>query len=67
MEKSKRKLMNLLVEKEMELLRLKRLMMRAFFWFDTISYAEDDPMCCPSIKGEAKYKLHDGKLNPIEE
>lgn len=37
-----------------------------FFWFDTISYAETDAMCCPSIKGETKYKLYDGKFTLVE-
>lgn len=32
----------------------------------TLTYAEDDPSCCPSVKGSARFALKDGHLVEIE-
>ncbi|WP_100611362.1 hypothetical protein [Confluentibacter lentus] len=39
---------------------------KGLFWFETLSYSENDAMCCPSVKGIAKYEIINGKFNVIE-
>ncbi|MBP0904093.1 hypothetical protein ACFSKN_08585 [Mariniflexile gromovii] len=36
------------------------------FWFETLSYDDDDAMCCPSIKGTATYRIINNTFNEIK-